>query len=301
MPREKKRFGSLRFGFQTRDPRLLVLLFILLASFGSIHPHPGPFTKSFESSEERKLFNSLRGKESKAIRMESHLDFLQNCFSSNIIPRGLDFKVELCAAFDGRNINIEGFMRRSKMTLLGTIIQHYQNQLPNVQEEIRVMDTRFAEICTEFRYRQMRQDLNFFSKRIKQKCKRTKIIKKKNLEKELHMRGDDETGTWWIPELKLRQMEHDIIAQNEWLIDEVMDAASTLLKQQFPCITGLDNASLGVSAAGFDRNLSEGMQFHCVGGCHWVLSSSIGGQVRIYDSLPSKYISQDLDRQLRAI
>lgn len=295
----RRRAGHRR-GYKMNDPRLLVLLFILMASFGSIHPNPGPNGADFQTSEERQLFNSLRGKESKILRMESHRDFLKSCLTCNIMPKGLDFRVELCTAFEERNINIEDFMKKSKESLLTIIIQHYSNQIPRLQEEIDELNSRLCKISTEIRFCQMRRDLNLFAKRLRQKCNRTKQIKNAKLQKEVRVQAENHADKW-ITELNLRKRELDVITRNEWLTDEVMDATSALFKAQFPYITGFDNASFAQAGPGFDRNGLEGMQFHCVEGCHWVLSSSIGGRIRVYDSLPSDNLAQDLQRQLREI
>jgi hypothetical protein len=287
-----------QYDFISKDPRLLLFFYILLASFGSVHPHPGPNNKSFESAEERNLFNSIRGKESRAIRMESHVNFLRNCLVTKRIPKGLDFKFELCTAFDGQNIDLGEFLKKSKESLITLIIQHYENQLPRIREEVTDLYARLSEKCSHFRFYHLRQDLNFFAKKIRQNCKYTKMKKNQKLQR-ISLQSNTDSPPW-IPELGLTMRERDVIIKKEWITDEIIDAASTLLKNQFPFLShGLHQALF--SEAGFVINPHETLQFHCVNRNHWVISSSFGGRIKIYDSLPSggDKLSEDLLNQLQ--
>ena len=90
------------------------------------------------------------------------------------------------------------------------------------------------------------------------------------------------------------------LVTNEWITDDIIDVAATILKQQFPLVAGFEKASVGrvAFAVQVDTN-TEGMQFHHINGCHWVLSSTMGGlPIKIYDSLPSESPSRDLIHQL---
>tara|TARA_B110001454_G_scaffold147969_1_gene137367 strand:- start:139 stop:396 length:258 start_codon:yes stop_codon:yes gene_type:complete len=56
------------------DQRKALFLLLLLVVVSSVHPNPGPVFKEFTSRQEKEYFNSLRSKENKLVRMESHLD-----------------------------------------------------------------------------------------------------------------------------------------------------------------------------------------------------------------------------------
>jgi hypothetical protein len=78
-----------------------------------------------------------------------------------------------------------------------------------------------------------------------------------------------------------------------------MNAVGTLLKRQHPGLSGLEEVA--VSRFGFDANPYEGMQFHCVDACHWVLSTSVGGIIRVFDSLRGANISKNLREQINQL
>ena len=93
--------------------------------------------------------------------------------------------------------------------------------------------------------------------------------------------------------------EKRILMAGGWLNDNLIDAASSLLRNEFPWIGGLRNACF--SKIGFDYSPIEGVQIHHVNNSHWVLSSSIGGKIRLYDSLVSAEPGPEIRRQLKQL
>ena len=108
----------------------------------------------------------------------------------------------------------------------------------------------------------------------------------------------------------LMRTDDDInsLAPQSQLTDKIMDAASSILKSQFPvrhtlkdvihCID-LADSGLSLPEAGV-----EAIQFHLVNQMHYVLTTSIGGILRIFDSskpLYSDSIDADLLRQIKQI
>ena len=101
----------------------------------------------------------------------------------------------------------------------------------------------------------------------------------------------------WLPGLGLTKREKDVILKGDWLTDEILNAASSLLKVQFPNVSGLNMASF--CKLGFSYSPTESIQFHNINNSHWLLSSSLGGSIQIYDSLSSGInISHDLKSQI---
>jgi hypothetical protein len=279
------------------DARVALLIFTLLVAAGSVHPNPGPPFKPFkpfQSHEENMLFNQIRSLEGKLIRMESHFEFVTVCTQRGYIPPGIDFKMHLSTAFNKRQLNMENLMKQSKLSLLKSISQHYENQIPLLRNEINNLYSRLSNITANARFNELKQDLAYFLRRVRNNCKKTKTIKMRKMERKTR---NIEPATW-LPNLNLNYKERNIILGGDWLNDEIIDAAAAILKKKHPYVTGLVNASF--SLHGFDYNPCEGIQFHNINRCHWVLSSSVGGRVKVYDSLITT-VSHDLTNQINQL
>ena len=186
--------------------------------------------------------------------------------------------MNLSTAFNGKQLDLRSAIKQSKMSFLTSISQHYENQLPLLSYQINELYERLFQITDLTRYAELERDLAFFLKGVKANCKKTKAIKTRKLERKTIPVEHDS----WLPSLFLKQREKNAIQKNEWLTDEILDAASKILKKKHPHITGLVNAAFCVN--GFDKNPYEGIQFHNINGNHWVLSSSLGGRIKSYDS-----------------
>ncbi|XP_066292910.1 uncharacterized protein [Branchiostoma lanceolatum] len=101
----------------------------------------------------------------------------------------------------------------------------------------------------------------------------------------------------WIPDLKLTAEDKAILQSDDMLTDKHIHAAQMLLRRQYPGLAGLQDTAVGASSYGYTRVSGEGLQIHHAGILHWVVSSSIGGHVSVYNSLPSK-INASLEDQL---
>jgi hypothetical protein len=268
-----------------------LLLFSLLITCGSVHPNPGPQMKSFESKEENEIFNHIRSQESKYVRMQSHLDFLKVCIEKRIVPNGIDFRLNISAAFSHSKVNVDDVMFQSKLSLITSMAQHYRNQIPQIDHEINESYANLCNLTSQGRFQELEKDLLFMRKSVRERCKKTKIRKLSKLKKYNHQ-GHIEN---WIPNLNLKLKEKEILQSNGWLNDNIMDAASSILKRKFPIISGLDNVSFSIH--GFVYIPTEAMQFHNLNNNHWILSSSIGGGIKVYDSMSSPP-SAELKRQL---
>jgi len=74
------------------------------------------------------------------------------------------------------------------------------------------------------------------------------------------------------------------ISDGKPLYDEHISFAKKLLKQQFPTLDGLQSPLLSQNN-GFSPVQDESIQIHHTGMFHWVTSSSIGGNVQLFDSM----------------
>jgi Ulp1 family protease len=99
-----------------------------------------------------------------------------------------------------------------------------------------------------------------------------------------------------IQDLDLYERDFDMITDGSWIDDCIMNAASHLLKKQFPWVSGLARGCF--SRLGLLPNPFQGRQFHNQNGNHWVLSSSLNLSIQVFDSLKTNKFAEDLNRQL---
>jgi hypothetical protein len=287
------------------DRRKALILLLLLVVVSSVHPNPGPVYKEFTSRQESEYFNSLRSKENKLVRMESHLDFMKMCKQKELIPKGYDFKFHLSTAFGKDKLDLDSELKKSKMSLIHMTIQHYETEIVRLKHEIDRLYENMQMISTEARYDEMRHDLKAFRKSVLNRCKKTKIIKTKKLEKqekknkEKESKGNENKGNTSVPGQRLGQWERDILLNGQWLVDEIINPVSLLLRKQYPLVSGLKESAF--CHDGFWYNPLEGIQIHCQDSSHWVLTSSIGGVIRVFDSMQTRNVSQDLIRQMNEL
>ena len=74
------------------------------------------------------------------------------------------------------------------------------------------------------------------------------------------------------------------ISDGKPLYNEHISFAEKLLKQQFPMLDGLQSPLLSQNN-GFSSVQDESIQIHHTGMFHWVTSTSIGGNVQLFDSM----------------
>jgi hypothetical protein len=88
----------------------------------------------------------------------------------------------------------------------------------------------------------------------------------------------------WLPGLGLTAKDKKTIQNNLKLDDKVINAAQTVLKQQFPGISGWQDTIL--SQTSFESIPVDSVQIHHnPKRDHWVCSSSVHGNIQVFDSL----------------
>ena len=78
-----------------------------------------------------------------------------------------------------------------------------------------------------------------------------------------------------------------ILEGSNWLTDDIVNAAQTMLADQFSIMTGFQNTNAGMTTA-FAIEPDEFIQILHDGGGHWVMISTIGAkhpEVQMYDGL----------------
>ena len=106
-----------------------------------------------------------------------------------------------------------------------------------------------------------------------------------------------------MKDLQLYPVDKDSLNQGNWLTDSVINAAQTLLKQQFPHVGGLQEVVLADTLA-FEIQGGEFVQILNVRRSHWIAISNIGcqgGVVNVYDSMPNCDLPRRTKQQIAAI
>ena len=94
----------------------------------------------------------------------------------------------------------------------------------------------------------------------------------------------------WVKEMNLFQRDKNILlSKNEWLSDDVINAAQHLLKEINPVLSGFQNTACGL-VLDFSCETREFVQI-LYGENHWSVISSIGvphGTVQIFHSIHTR-------------
>ena len=100
----------------------------------------------------------------------------------------------------------------------------------------------------------------------------------------------------------LSMADKAILEGSNWLTDDIVNAAQTMLAEQFSIMTGFQNTNAGMTMT-FAIEPDEFIQILHDGGGHWVMISTIGTkhpEVRMYDSLYCS-LSSALKHQIAAL
>ena len=93
----------------------------------------------------------------------------------------------------------------------------------------------------------------------------------------------------------------EILKKGDMLTDEHIHLAQEMLHTQFPHLDGFQSSLLS-QVDGFSPVRNESIQIHHVDGNHWVVSTSIGQTVSVFDSkFDGRELSSSLSHQLATI
>ncbi|XP_035685999.1 uncharacterized protein LOC118422494 [Branchiostoma floridae] len=100
------------------------------------------------------------------------------------------------------------------------------------------------------------------------------------------MENDEAQNEWLvINDTKLTQKDRQILQEELWLNDKHINSAQKLISNEYPLIDGLgDTVILTANQQGPVPASSDCVQMHNVKD-HWVVSTSVGGNITVYDSL----------------
>ena len=238
---------------------------------------------TYESAKEKSLFNQIRKTEAKLCRSESHLIFFQHCFDNKVIPENLLVHDKFQLAFTDHAVkeNLNTIREEYQLGTCLTSITHFKLQVKQFQEEVTVLKKQLSDVCNQDRYTILMSKLNQHRGKLKYKLNKKKNKKIDKLT--THEIVSKDTNQFWIPDLHLSFEDQSIIQNGDELTDHHIYIALTILQTQFPHIY-TQPPSL-VQASGFEYCPFETIQIINNESFHWILLSSIGGLVTIFDSL----------------
>lgn len=105
----------------------------------------------------------------------------------------------------------------------------------------------------------------------------------------------------WIPSLALTENEKQIIINNDWLNDRIIDTAQTLLRKQYSLAGGLDTALFAQRPSGYDSSGFNTPRVHFdENRNHWFTSSSFRMRIEIADSMTPLRMAESAQKQLKS-
>ena len=181
------------------------------------------------------------------------------------------------------------------------IISHYQNEIFRLREEIQFMQKDLHTITTTSPYDFLLKTLQSFVRKTRNKYTFIKTKKLNRLIKsQSHTsarKSGQSTQTLWIPEFSLTSDDRQSILDGDYISDRVIDAAMALLHKQRPFYM--------FQSVCFNYQFLHYFPWESIHICHdgrdhFVTTTTVGGNVKIFDSL-NLSPSSDLMKQIHVL
>ena len=259
----------------------------------AIEKNPGPSPTSSAvagNSSQKECFYKVWKIIDDVTEISSHRFFLNSCLELQATPRGLTSHVSLSSRKASKELlNLFAALQKSfSEDLVRLIINHYNDLLNSLGNEYRLAVGSLKDMCTGDEFQGYLFQLD------SRRDKKAKTLQERKLRKIDSLLLNHEK---WLPALNLSYVELNFITQNEEICDAIVNAFMLLLNKQFP-FTVFQSSSFHYTM--LEYSIYESIHVHHNGQGHFVTSSSIGGQVKVYDSL-NTLPSADLMKQLTAL
>lgn len=245
----------------------------------SIELNPGPL--AFQSAEERSIVNRIKATNKDIANCCSHRFFLVSCKDLHIAPRSIDIKVQLAAAKPTPELNkrIQDITKANTALVINTIIEHYSQLIPELSSIVAELYGQLAQISDPSRTLFLKDHLKSVYTEYVNTLQNNKIRK---INTYLNLADSNHIPDTWIPQLGLTETEKRFLYNNEQLCDNIVNAAMKLIMR--------DNPLLHIQSSTLDSKFLvhsplETLHIHHNRRGHFVTTTSIGGIVKLYDSL----------------
>ena len=188
--------------------------------------------------------------------------------------------------------DIKRITANTSLEIIQRIISHYSVCIADQRKNVEANLLQLENSAEKSRYLFLKDHLNALYESYLQTLQAGKL---KKIDTYLNINSN--RNDKWIPSLGLTEEERSFITNNEQLCDKIVNAMMSLVMRDNPLIT-IQSTSFTPELLEFTP--CETLHIHHNGQGHFVTSSSIGGKVRLFDSLnraPTDYLM----RQIRAI
>ena len=258
----------------------------------SIERNPGPSQEY--SKAEFKVVNKIKAVNKDIGRISSHRYYLTQCIDMGVVPKGLRREVSNCIAKPNVELKsiLEEAEREHTLSNMRIFKEHYDLNMAELEQLKTSLVLQLQEVCSNRdRFNQIMDDI---SSRWMSDIETLQARKAKKLNRDmLELQGRKD----WLPDLGLSTTERSYIENGEDLCDAVINAASRLITKNNPL---LDIQSVTFNEDHLIFNPLETVHVHHNGQHHFLVSSSIGGTIRIFDSL-NQPMSDSLHNQIRVL
>lgn len=241
---------------------------------------------------EKIAFLNLKKLNITLIKVKSHLSFLNICRENNVIPNGLisDFSISAAQPSEDLDNKLKTLANDNSLKIIDFILDHYMSIISKMEnEKAELIDTLKNITRDHERFDYLVTCIQEFNDREDMKCtgrKKKKINRLKENEPKLadlkncQTKKSDED--LWISSLNLGMTEKEFLISGENICDRLIDAGMKLLQKKFPFFT-FQSACFNDEQLVYDPFPT--IHIHHTGINHFVTSTSIGGAVRVFDSL----------------
>ena len=288
--------GSARPRGSTKFPTSVLVLALFAFILICIELNPGPPNGiSFSSIGEKTLVDSLKQKHQVLAKLVSHRFFLVKCRDLKITPTGFDLKIPLSAAQSNRKLETEvaKILKSTSSEIVSAILKHYEVCIVETKHDVDQCFRKLAQSCSKERHMYLKDHITALFGSFLQTLQNGKL---KKINGYLNKRTVDPV-TKWIPELGLSTVERGFLTNGEQLCDQLVNAMTKLMMEHNPLVN-VQSSCMPTEQLIYSP--LETLHVHHNGRGHFVTSSSIGGQVKFYDSLNLRPSSQLLE-QMTAI
>ena len=293
------------------------IVFMVLVSLSSILSHadkgveknPGPGKHSFhnftyESESEKIKFLELKKQTVTMVKLSSHVSFLDYCKKNNVIPKGMSTNLTISAAQqdDVLQNKLRSLSFQNSMKNVEIILDHYKQVISSIKLDLLRLQKELFQCCScDSRHRYLINCISGFKAKHQ---KRFGKIKQKKISK-LPSKFENDTNTpsdvqkpissdnIWIKTLNLTITEKSFITSGKELCDRLIDVSMSLIWKKFPNFE-FQSACLGADLLVY--NPYPSIHIHHTGANHFVTTTSLGGPVRLFDSLNLEPTQQLLDQ-----
>ena len=265
-----------------------------------IEPNPGPpsqVNRGWSSDTERKSYFVVKNIYSDISIVSCHNYYLKFCKNMNIFPRSLDSINSSLATFkpnEKLKTAMDAINKLASLDKVEKIIEHYTELLTTLSNEKDRSLGHLASTCSPDRFTELTQRL--LESHRTQTGEEMKN-KQKKMNRMINKNADKKCDTDWLPELGLSITEKTSINNNDYICDSIINASMLLLNKLMPCMsfqsTTFQHDFLHYSPL-------ETIHIHHNGHGHFVTTTSIGGKIKLFDSLNTS-ATAELQQQIAAI